>query len=106
MRRGSAQEPSAESFWERAVAVLCSFSCRRNGGEALRVRLKNLLCIPFKFSTRGSHVVVYEPEEMYDQSLASERNVIYGQARENERVWRRGRYRGWNLPIRQAQRCH
>jgi hypothetical protein len=54
--------------------------------EALRIRLKNLLCIPFKFSTRGSHVVVYEPEEMYDQSLASERNVIYGQARENEHV--------------------
>jgi D-glycero-alpha-D-manno-heptose-7-phosphate kinase len=47
--------------------------------EALRIRLKNLLCIPFKFSTRGSHVVVYEPEEQYDQSLASERNVIYGQ---------------------------
>ena len=54
--------------------------------EALRIRLKNLLCIPFKFSTRGSHVVVYEPEEMYDQSLASERNVIYGQACENEHV--------------------
>lgn len=47
--------------------------------QALRMRLKNLLCIPFKFSNRGSHVVVYEPEKLYDQSLASERSVIYGQ---------------------------
>ena len=46
--------------------------------EALRLRLKKLLCIPFGFSSRGSHVVVYEPEEQYDQTLASERNVIYG----------------------------
>lgn len=29
---------------------------------ALRERLRNLLCIPFRFSTRGSEVVVYEPE--------------------------------------------
>jgi D-glycero-alpha-D-manno-heptose-7-phosphate kinase len=54
--------------------------------EALRMRLKNLLCIPFKFSNRGSHVVVYEPEKLYDQSLASERNVIYGQEGENKYV--------------------
>jgi D-glycero-alpha-D-manno-heptose-7-phosphate kinase len=47
--------------------------------QALRVRLKNLLCIPFAFSNRGSHVVVYEPEEQYDKSLAGERSVIYGQ---------------------------
>jgi len=47
--------------------------------QALRERLKKLLCIPFKFSTRGSHVVLYEPEQMYDESLAVERNVIYGQ---------------------------
>lgn len=46
--------------------------------QVLRERLKKLLCIPFKFSTRGSHVVLYEPEQMYDQSLAVERNVIYG----------------------------
>jgi D-glycero-alpha-D-manno-heptose-7-phosphate kinase len=45
--------------------------------QALRERLKNLLCIPFSFSTKGSHVVVYEPEEVYDQALAVERNVIY-----------------------------
>ena len=54
--------------------------------EALRERLKKLLCIPFKFSSRGSHVVLYEPEKLYDQSLASERNVIYGQDSENKRV--------------------
>ena len=48
--------------------------------EALRTRLKKLLCIPFSFSNRGSHVVVYEPEEQYDKSLASERNSIYAEA--------------------------
>ncbi len=45
--------------------------------EALRVRLKKLLCIPFNFSTKGSEVVVYEPEELYDESLAEERNLVY-----------------------------
>ena len=44
---------------------------------ALRARLKNLLCVPFGFSTKGSHVVVYEPEEEYDDSLASERSEVY-----------------------------
>ncbi len=43
----------------------------------LRERLKNLLCIPFSFSNKGSHVAVYEPEAVYDQELVSERNVIY-----------------------------
>lgn len=47
--------------------------------EALRMRLKKLLCVPFSFSNRGSHVVVYEPEQQYDGSLASERNLIYAQ---------------------------
>lgn len=47
--------------------------------EALRLRLKKLLCIPFGFSTRGSHIVVYEPEELYDQTLATERNLIYAE---------------------------
>jgi D-glycero-alpha-D-manno-heptose-7-phosphate kinase len=47
--------------------------------EALRMRLKKLLCVPFTFSNRGSHVVVYEPEERYDKSLATERSVIYAQ---------------------------
>jgi D-glycero-alpha-D-manno-heptose-7-phosphate kinase len=46
---------------------------------ALRQRLKKLLCVPFRFSSKGSDVVVYEPEELYDQSLASERNFAYNQ---------------------------
>jgi D-glycero-alpha-D-manno-heptose-7-phosphate kinase len=50
---------------------------RRN---ALRERLKKLLCVPFSFSNRGSHVVVYEPEEMYDKTLMEERSTIYGQS--------------------------
>ncbi|MGB8769748.1 MAG: galactokinase [Candidatus Korobacteraceae bacterium] len=45
--------------------------------QALRERLKKLLCIPFAFANKGSHVVVYEPEEVYDQSLVSERNIVY-----------------------------
>jgi D-glycero-alpha-D-manno-heptose-7-phosphate kinase len=47
--------------------------------EALRARLKKLLCVPFGFSNRGSHVVVYEPEEVYDKSLIDERSVVYAQ---------------------------
>src|SRR5271155_1769913 len=43
--------------------------------EALRLRLKRLLCVPFTFSTKGSDVVVDEPEELNDQSLATERNL-------------------------------
>ncbi len=45
--------------------------------DALRMRLKKHLCVPFKFSSAGSHVVVYEPEEAYDVSLARERREIY-----------------------------
>lgn len=45
--------------------------------EALRDRLKKLLCVPFSFSNRGSHVVVYEPEQHYANNLATERNAIY-----------------------------
>ncbi len=45
--------------------------------QALRDRLKKLLCIPFAFSTKGSQVAVYEPEEVYDQSLVTERNIVY-----------------------------
>ncbi|HTW23729.1 MAG TPA: hypothetical protein VMD78_09020 [Candidatus Baltobacteraceae bacterium] len=45
--------------------------------EALRARLKKLLCVPFGFSTRGSEIVVYEAEEPYDKSLASDRSEIY-----------------------------
>jgi D-glycero-alpha-D-manno-heptose-7-phosphate kinase len=46
---------------------------------ALRQRLKRLLCVPFSFSTKGSDVVVYEPEDKYDQSLANERSFAYNQ---------------------------
>jgi D-glycero-alpha-D-manno-heptose-7-phosphate kinase len=45
--------------------------------EALRARLKNLLCVPFSISNKGSHVVVYEPEEEYDKSLTTERSFVY-----------------------------
>jgi len=45
--------------------------------QELRIRLQKLLCIPFAFSNRGSHVVVYEPEEVYDKSLVAERSVVY-----------------------------
>ncbi len=44
---------------------------------ALRERLKKLLCVPFGFSTKGSYVVVYEPEEVYDKSLSEERGYVY-----------------------------
>jgi D-glycero-alpha-D-manno-heptose-7-phosphate kinase len=47
--------------------------------EALRARLKTLLCVPMKFSNRGSHVVVHEPEEVYDESLTTERSEVYAQ---------------------------
>jgi D-glycero-alpha-D-manno-heptose-7-phosphate kinase len=47
--------------------------------EELRARLKKLLCVPFGFSNRGSQVVVYEPEEVYDKSLMDERSVVYAQ---------------------------
>ncbi len=46
---------------------------------ALRSRLAKLLCIPFGFSNKGSNVVVYEPEEMYDESLTKERHQVYAQ---------------------------
>ena len=50
--------------------------------EALRQRLKKFLCVPFGFSSRGSEVIVYEPEERYKDSLAQERAFVYGQSRE------------------------
>jgi D-glycero-alpha-D-manno-heptose-7-phosphate kinase len=34
--------------------------------QALILRLRRLLCVPFAFSNRGSHVVVYEPEASYE----------------------------------------
>jgi D-glycero-alpha-D-manno-heptose-7-phosphate kinase len=47
--------------------------------ELLRQRLKGLLCIPFNFSDRGSQVVVYEPEQSFDKSLAEQRSSVYAQ---------------------------
>ncbi len=47
--------------------------------KELRMRLKNLLCVPFSFSNRGSHVVVHEPEEVYDKSLTAQRCEVYAQ---------------------------
>lgn len=44
---------------------------------ALRDRLKRLLCVPIGFSNQGSHVVVYQPEAKYDESLSRERQDIY-----------------------------
>jgi len=45
--------------------------------QELRERLKKLLCVPFSFSSRGSSVVIYEPDEVYDKSLVSERDAVY-----------------------------
>jgi D-glycero-alpha-D-manno-heptose-7-phosphate kinase len=45
--------------------------------EALRARLKKLLCVPFGFSNRGSYVTVYEPEEVYGKPLTEERSLVY-----------------------------
>ena len=45
--------------------------------RALRERLQRLLCVPFAFSNRGSHVVLHEPDEKYDESLAAERSLVY-----------------------------
>jgi D-glycero-alpha-D-manno-heptose-7-phosphate kinase len=55
------------------------FYVPRERKEALRLKLKNLLCVPFSFSNRGSHVAVYEPEALYDKSLSLERGEIYAQ---------------------------
>lgn len=48
--------------------------------EAVRARLKNLLCVPFSFSSRGSQVIVYEPEGEYDEGLSRERREVYAKS--------------------------
>jgi D-glycero-alpha-D-manno-heptose-7-phosphate kinase len=53
------------------------FFVRPERREALRERLKKLLCVPFRFSSKGSQVVVYEPEETYDKALTTERQLVY-----------------------------
>jgi len=47
--------------------------------DVLRAALKGLLCVPFSLSNRGSDVVVYEAEQAYDKSLATDRSEIYAQ---------------------------
>jgi hypothetical protein len=42
--------------------------------------LKKLLCVPFAFSNRGSQVIVYEPEDEYDEGLMRERREVYAQS--------------------------
>lgn len=37
------------------------------------------MCVPFSFSNRGSHVVVYEAEQLYDKALTHERHEVYAQ---------------------------
>ncbi|MGH3056474.1 MAG: hypothetical protein ACRDL7_15985 [Gaiellaceae bacterium] len=55
------------------------FYVRPECRQALRERLRKLLCVPFGFSNKGSHVVVYEPEEQYDKTTIEERSVVYAQ---------------------------
>jgi D-glycero-alpha-D-manno-heptose-7-phosphate kinase len=45
--------------------------------EELKARLNKLLCVPFSFSSRGSQVVVYEPEDAYDTALSVHRGRVY-----------------------------
>jgi D-glycero-alpha-D-manno-heptose-7-phosphate kinase len=54
------------------------FYVPRGRGDAVKARLKNLLSVPFSFSQSGSHVAVYEPEAVYDESLSSHRGEVYG----------------------------
>jgi D-glycero-alpha-D-manno-heptose-7-phosphate kinase len=45
--------------------------------QALRERLTKLLCVPLGFENKGSQVVLYESEEVYDQSLVRVRDAVY-----------------------------
>ena len=47
--------------------------------QELRMKLKKLLCVPFAFSSRGSQVVVYEPEQGFDEGLTRDRREVYSQ---------------------------
>jgi D-glycero-alpha-D-manno-heptose-7-phosphate kinase len=55
------------------------FFCPPERKTELRKRLQHLLCVPFAFSNRGAHVMMYEPEELYDKSLSKERREVYAQ---------------------------
>ena len=45
--------------------------------DALRQRLKNLLCVPISFNNKGSQVIVHEPEDKFDEGLSRERREVY-----------------------------
>jgi D-glycero-alpha-D-manno-heptose-7-phosphate kinase len=45
--------------------------------DALRQRLKNLLCVPMSFNNRGSQVIVHEPEDKFDEGLSHKRREVY-----------------------------
>jgi len=45
--------------------------------DALRQRLKNLLCVPIGFNNKGSQVIVHEPEDKFDEGLFRERREVY-----------------------------
>lgn len=51
--------------------------------HALRSKLRKLLCVPITFSARGSQVVVYEPEDQYDEGLIRERQEVYAHNHEH-----------------------
>jgi hypothetical protein len=53
------------------------FVVPRERHRALKARLKNLLCVPFFFFNKGSHLAVYEPEAPTTRHLAQERSLIY-----------------------------
>jgi D-glycero-alpha-D-manno-heptose-7-phosphate kinase len=55
------------------------FFVRPERRSELRRNLKHLLCVPFAFSNRGAHILMYEPEELYDKALARERRDVYAQ---------------------------
>lgn len=56
------------------------FYVRPEQRDALRTRLKKLLCVPIAFSSKGSQVIVYEPEMAYDEKLTHERREVYAQS--------------------------
>jgi hypothetical protein len=63
------------SCWARAADSAVPRVGATAGGER---RLKKLLCVPFCISNLGGRVAVYEPEEVYDGSFVSKREVVYG----------------------------
>ncbi len=70
--RGTRRQTSGRG-WRRFYAVFCATRAAGGGAESSgQVPLTG-----FRFSNKGSQVVVYEPEEIYDQALARERLRVY-----------------------------